>query len=178
MLTSSVMSALVATSSLVPTLVMPLSPAPQNKTANLVGKAAPNFTVSLLGGRTFDLSKQRGKPVLLDFWATWCGPCKKASPLMNRLHQAHSAKGLQVVAISIMEDESGPAPVQAYQRKHNYRQQFAFNGDKVAERYGVTGVPEFVLIDRRGRVVRTWTGYTDAIGKEIEAAVRAQMATR
>lgn len=152
--------------------------APQNRPASWVGKAAPTFNLKTTEGRTVSNQSLRGRVVLMDFWASWCGPCKKASPVMERLHRAHNARGLTVLGVNVMEDERGPQVAADYKRKNRYTFTFAYEGDALAERLGVTGVPHFVLVNRQGRVVATWEGYSPEIMQQIERRVAQEVARR
>lgn len=68
-----------------------------------VGKAAPAFVAPELDGRTFDLARERGKVVIVNFWASWCGPCRAEMPLLNRFYLAHRAAGVVLVGVSVDE---------------------------------------------------------------------------
>ncbi len=151
---------------------------PQNSTAKLEGKAAPKFSLKTTDGKTITNDSFKGKLVLLDFWASWCGPCKKATPTMEALHKKHSKAGLAVVGVNSLEDEPGPKEARDYKAKGKYTFTFAYDGDKVAKAFGVSGIPQFVLIDRKGRVIETWFGFDDKIKKDMEARVAKEVAAK
>ncbi|MFM9873843.1 MAG: TlpA family protein disulfide reductase [Fimbriimonadaceae bacterium] len=150
----------------------------QNKTNTLEGKAAPKFSLKITDGTKATNASLKGKVVLLDFWATWCGPCKKASPTMQKLHKELYAKGLRVIGVSVMEEEKGKAGVVKYKNEHNYTYAFAYEGDDLAKALKIGGVPEFVLIDRSGKIIDSWDGYSEAMMSEITTKTRAAVASK
>lgn len=134
------------------------------------GAPAPNFSLPNRSGRTFSLTNFRGRPLLIDFWATWCGPCRQTMPEVERLHQKYGAQ-LQVVGINI---EGNSPDVLGYLDQGNYSFQVLFDSgnwdSRVANSYGVNSIPRTFLIDRNGRIL--YGGHPQNLTEEtIEAAI-------
>lgn len=106
--------------------------------------------------QTLDLTNYRGKVVLLDFWATWCTPCRGETPHLVELQNKYREQGLQVVGISM---DDGPKPVHEFYEEFKMNYPVALGNEKVAEAYGgVLGLPVTFLIGRDGRVAAKYVG--------------------
>ncbi len=122
--------------------------------------AAPDFTVPSLTPEPLRLSTFKGKAVFLNFWATWCPPCKEEMPSMERLYRRYKDRGFTILALSI--DTSGPAPVAAFAKKYGLT--FPIGLDPklaVADQYRVRGLPASFLIDRSGYIAAAAVGPRD-----------------
>jgi len=126
-------------------------------------QAAKEFSVPTPEGATFRLADYRGKVVFLNFWATWCPPCKEEMPAMERLYQRYKDRGFVVLAVSV--DAEGAPIVNPFVKE--YKLTFPIGLDPkmaVAEHYGVRGLPTSFLVDKRGTLVglalgpREWNG--------------------
>ena len=126
-------------------------------------KAAPDFMLKDADGKTVHLSDYKGKVVLLDFWATWCGPCKIEIPWFMEFEQQFKDKGFAVLGVSMDEDGWGAVKPYLERMKVNYR--IVLGNDKVGDQYGgVDSLPTTFLIDRQGRIASMHVGLTG--GKE------------
>ncbi len=126
-------------------------------------KSAPDFALKDADGKTVHLSEYKGKVVLLDFWATWCAPCKVEIPWFMEFEQQFKDKGFAVLGVSM--DEDGWTVVKPYlqQLKMNYR--IVLGNDQVGDQYGgVDSLPTTFLIDRQGKIAATHVGLSG--GKE------------
>jgi thiol-disulfide isomerase/thioredoxin len=120
---------------------------------------APEFSVTTIDGRTLALSDYHGKIVLLDFWATWCTPCREEIPRFIQLQNRYGAEGFQMIGIS-MDDSADP--VRAFYRDFHMNYPVALGGAKLGELYGgVFGLPIAFLIDRDGRILAKHIGASD-----------------
>jgi peroxiredoxin len=120
-------------------------------------KTAPNFTLKDADGRTVKLSDYKGKVVLLNFWATWCGPCKIEIPWFVDFEQKYKDRGFAVLGVSM--DDDGWSAVKPYitDKKLNYR--VLLGNDTVGDQYGgVDSLPTTFLLDRNGKVAATHIG--------------------
>ena len=136
---------------------------------DLVNKPAPGFDLTDLNGRPLRLSSFRGKVILLNFWATWCAPCRAELPVFAKWQQQYEGQELQVIGIS-MDDTAGPARRQAELLRLNYP--VAMGDEQLAARYGgVLGLPLTFLIDRDGVVRACFQGDSDL--KEMERRAKA-----
>ena len=116
----------------------------------LVGGPAPEITLKDLQGQEIKLSDLRGKVVLLNFWATWCKPCKDEMPAMQASYDKLRGQGLVVLAVNELEDTE---KVIEHVRKHGHTFPVVMDHDNhVANRYGVLGLPASFLVDRQGIV--------------------------
>jgi cytochrome c biogenesis protein CcmG, thiol:disulfide interchange protein DsbE len=117
-----------------------------------VGAAAPDFTSQRLDGSGVRLSQFRGKPVLLNFWATWCAPCQDEMPLIQRASDIYKSQGLVVLAVNYQQTNT--SSMRAFLRKVNARFPAVFDpAGQIAGAYGVNvGLPVSVFIDRSGTV--------------------------
>jgi peroxiredoxin len=123
---------------------------------SLVGKRAPSFALEDLHGTHVDLARDRGKVVLLNFWATWCAPCKVEMPQFMEWQKEYGPRGLVVIGVSI--DDSA-APALAFVEKLHLNYPVVMGNAKLGERYGgVLGVPVTFLIDRAGVVRARFDG--------------------
>jgi len=130
---------------------------------------APDFSVTDLSARTFQLSGYRGKVVLLNFWATWCAPCRSEIPRFVDLQNKYDREGLQIVGISLDDD---PALVQVFYQQFRMNYRVAIGDAQLAEQYGgVLGLPVSFLIGRDGRIYEKHVGETDIslIEREIKS---------
>jgi peroxiredoxin len=124
------------------------------------GVSAPSFTLPDLNGKMVSLADYKGQVVLLNIWATWCGPCVEEMPSMERLHQELKDEKFVILAVSI--DESGAKAVLPFMKKHKLS--FLALTDSVASiknLYQTTGVPESFIIDKEGRIVEEIIGPRD-----------------
>jgi cytochrome c biogenesis protein CcmG/thiol:disulfide interchange protein DsbE len=133
---------------------------------------APAFTLTDLNGQKLDSSTLKGKVVLIDFWATWCAPCRKEIPRFVELQKQYGDQGLQIVGIS-MDDSAGPV--------RDFNQEFKLNypvvmGDETtADAYGgVLGLPVNILVGRDGHIYAKHAGLTDL--QALETEIKAQLA--
>lgn len=118
---------------------------------------APDIAITTLDGKQFKLSELKGKVVLLNFWATWCPPCREELPSMLKLNAAMAGKPFQMVAISI--DEGGAQAVSSFLASNNYAlPAYLDPTGTAAKQYGITGVPESFIIDRNGVMVKKVVG--------------------
>ncbi len=128
-----------------------------------IGTPAPNFELARLDGGTFSLSEQRGKVVLLNFWATWCEPCREELPALQQLWERYHADGLVVVGISM--DEEGRPIVEEFHQTFPVEYPLLIDGLQVAETYRAHFVvPTSYLISRDGRIADRHIGVIDRDG--------------
>jgi peroxiredoxin len=131
---------------------------------------ADAFTVRDVDGKPVSLSDFKGKVVLLNFWATWCPPCAREMPSMEKLYQAYSAKGFAIVGVSV--DVGASRNVKEFAQKLKVTFPILHDRDSIVSRhYSVPGVPTSYLIDRRGRIVYRVLGEYDWFGPEAQKAV-------
>ncbi|HEX6642702.1 MAG TPA: TlpA disulfide reductase family protein [Thermoanaerobaculia bacterium] len=131
---------------------------PETSTSSTnVGAAMPEYTAMNLDGSKFDLAAKRDKVVLLNVWATWCGPCRYEIPELQQLHERYAAKGLEVIGVSV--DESGVESVRDFvneQKKMTYPIVLDAEG-KIANLLQTSVLPTSVIVDRAGKIV--WKKY-------------------
>ncbi|BCG48593.1 Thiol:disulfide oxidoreductase related to ResA [Citrifermentans bremense] len=130
------------------------------------GAAAPDFTLQDLSGKQVQLSSLKGKVVLVNFWATWCPPCREEIPSMVKLNQVMQGKNFQMLAISV--DEGGKQAVQEFFRQNGVSLPALFDTDgSVSRRYGTTGVPETFIVDGKGIIRKKVIGGVDWSAPEV-----------
>lgn len=138
----------------------------------LQGKAMPAFSMTTFSGQKITNASLKGKPYILDFWATWCGPCKAASPLMQKLHATYASKGLKVIGANMGESSGSMKEALGYPKKHKYTYTFTKGNDGLAGKIGVEGIPLFIFVDKSGKVAAVKTGYGPGADADFEATVK------
>jgi len=122
-----------------------------------VQDSAPDFTLKSLEGSNLRLEEYRGQVVLLNFWASWCGPCRQEMPLLDRLHHRYEDTGFAVLGVNV---EGETAPAQEIVDKTNVTCPILIDdGQKVSEMYNLQAMPSTVVIDRDGVVRYIHLGY-------------------
>jgi thiol-disulfide isomerase/thioredoxin len=124
-------------------------------------RAAPAASFKDANGARLSLEDFRGKVVLVNIWATWCGPCRMEMPSLNRLQARHRADGLEVVAVSV--DREGVGKIRTYygQRNLNALRIYLDDNRSTSAAFRPDGIPMSILIDREGNIVGTLTGATE-----------------
>jgi len=126
-----------------------------------IGSQAPDFALTDLSGKTVHLSDFKGKVVIVDFWATWCGPCRVEIPDFVKLQSKYKDKGLEIVGLSL--DADGEKAVKPFVDKHDINYTMLLANDETAKSYGgILGIPTTFVIDRQGRIVQKFVGVMPA----------------
>lgn len=144
------------------------------------GTRAPAFSTRTLAGKPLSLASLRGKVVLLDYWATWCGPCRMATPTLRALHQKFHVRGFSVVGMS-MDQADTMAHVKPFVAAMHitYPVTVALAGNARAQAaYHVNALPSQYLIDRNGVVRWSQAGYSLNEGQELTARISKLLAER
>ena len=156
-----------------PTLEPPRPPGDETRgeSAPPVGRRAPEFSLPLLSGGTFSLTPVRGKPLLLNFWASWCVPCREETPILVRLHKVYGPRGVQFVGID-SEDQIADARQFVAQYRIDYPL-VHLDDDRIIDAYAVPGLPTTVFIRADGVVVGKVVG--GFVGPEGEQLLIARL---
>ena len=119
---------------------------------------AADFNVPDLNGNPLSLSALKGKVVLLDFWATWCPPCREEIPHFVELYSAHQGKGLEIIGLSV--DQGGAGVVTQFVKENKVSYPVAMADMKLTQAYGgIRGIPTTFLVDKNGRIAKKYVGY-------------------
>jgi cytochrome c biogenesis protein CcmG, thiol:disulfide interchange protein DsbE len=142
-----------------------------NARPGTVHSTAPDFSLQDINGKPLDLSTYHGKVVLLNFWATWCTPCRAEIPNFVQWQDSYGPQGFQIVGISM---DDGPDPVRTFYQQFKMNYPVAVGTDKLAQSYGgVLGLPVSFLIGRDGKIVQKYVGAVQI--PTVEQEIRAQL---
>jgi cytochrome c biogenesis protein CcmG, thiol:disulfide interchange protein DsbE len=133
-------------------------------------KPAGDFKLLDLNGKPKTLADYRGKVTIVDFWATWCGPCKASIPHFIELQEKYGAQGVEIVGISL--DTTGPKAVGAFAQGQKINYTILMGNDQVAAAYGgIKGIPVAFVVTQDGKIFRKYVGYRDK--KVYDSDIRA-----
>ena len=140
----------------------------------VIGSKLPDFNEKDINGKSFSIGNYKGNVVLVDFWATWCGPCVAELPNVLETYQKHHAQGFEIVSISLDEDQH---KLESFIKEKNMTWQQFFDGkgwgNKLAAKYGVQSIPATFLLDGNGNIIAK-----DLRGEELEIAVSKALAKK
>ena len=150
-----------------------------------VGKPAPKFTLEDLSGRKVSLESFKGKALLINFWATWCGPCKIETPWLIELRNKYAGQGFEILGISTEGQDLKPSDKAGFARQKTAIAKFVqqqrvpypvlVNGDSLSQEYGgLDAMPTSFFVDRNGKVVAAQMGLTSE--SDIEANIKKALA--
>jgi peroxiredoxin len=143
----------------------------QAQAAVKLSSAAPDFTLKSIEGPNLRLAELRGQVVMVNFWATWCGPCRIELPHLNRLHQSYNKAGFTMLAVNI---DNNPQLAIDLARRLGLNAPVLLDTQKsVVSAYGLNDMPATVLIDRDGRIRHIYRGYKDGAEDVYEQHLRA-----
>ncbi len=153
------------------TLALAMACAAQGSFAVQSGQAAPAFTLAKKGGGQLSLAEFKGQVVYLDFWASWCGPCKQSFPWMNEIDKKWSGKGLKVLAVNL-DEKTADAEKFLSETPAQFSIAFDPKGE-TAGTYGIPGMPTSMLIGADGKVIFVHPGFRAEERKELESKIEA-----
>ena len=124
------------------------------------GGKAPDFTLQDLSGNPYSLSNASGKVIILDFWATWCPPCKMEIPHFQALYSEYASSGVEIIGIAL--DRGGASDVMPFVQQEGVIYPILISDQKVEAAYGgIRSIPTTFIIDRKGNIVEKVVGYRD-----------------
>jgi len=142
-------------------------------------KPMPSFKMTDTAWKTHTNASLKGKVVLIDFWATWCGPCKQAMPMLERLHKKYSAKGLVVIGADVLERTNKENAAVGFKKASGYTYTFTKNtadNDALVPKLKIQGIPTMLLIDKKGVIRQVNVGFDPSeesvLGKKIEQLLK------
>lgn len=131
------------------------------------GDAAPEFALPSTSGGSVSSARLKGKPLYVNFFASWCGPCNEEAPAVGTLYKKYHAKGLTVVGIDYLEDKSSAS---GFAKKYGWSFPIGVDDGSAGQKVGLFGLPVHVFIDKSGKVSTVRYGEMDA--PDIEAAIK------
>jgi len=139
--------------------------------AAAAGEAAPAFSLLTAAGDAVSLEQLRGKVVYVDFWASWCAPCRRTFPWMNEMQRKYGGRGLAIVAVNV---DKKRADAERFLAQVPAEFPIVYDaGGATPSAYGVKGMPSAYLVDPAGRIVAVEQGFREEAAAELEARVRA-----
>jgi thiol-disulfide isomerase/thioredoxin len=138
------------------------------------GEAALDFKLMDLAGKEVTLASLKGKVVLLDFWATWCGPCVKAMPSIQKISEDYKGKDVVILGVNTWERKEGAG--KKYMTDKGYTYGCLLAGDDLAVAYGISGIPTLIVIGKDGKVEKIEVGFGPEGEKVLRAAIEAGLA--
>ena len=132
--------------------------------------AAPDFTLQSNGGKNLRLKEQRGKVVMLNFWASWCGPCRQEMPLLDKLYKRYSRAGFTLLGVNV---DSNPADAERYLKEVKVSFPILYDTKStVSKSFDVSAMPTTVMIDRNGNMRYLHKSYKPGDGKKYRQYIR------
>lgn len=140
------------------------------------GQIAPDFKVTSTTGQSISQDNYRGHLLILDFFASWCQPCRISMPHLVELNLKYGKQGLQILGLSV--DEDGERAVKALAEEFRINYPLALAGEMTTADFGVRAVPVMYLIDKKGRIVEVYRGYSDEMSRSLERSIKRLLAEK
>jgi len=150
-------------------------PAPA-EAALKAGQPAPGFKVITTSGQSVTLDNYRGHVLVIDFFATWCPPCRQSIPHLVEMNRKYGKQGLHILGLSA--DEDGERIVKAFAAEYRINYPLALADDAVTVAFGIRSVPVMFLIDKKGKIVEIYRGFSDEMGRSMEQLIKRLLAEK
>lgn len=138
------------------------------------GDKAPPIKVTTTSGQPVTLANYRGYVLVMDYFATWCIPCKESIPHLNSLNRKYGKQGLQILGMSV--DEGNDREVKSFIAERKISYPVAIAGEDLQTEYGLRSIPTVYVIDKRGVVAERYQGYSDQTGRAMEETIKRLLA--
>ncbi len=140
------------------------------------GQPTPDFKVITTSGQPVSLDNYRGYVLVMDFFATWCQPCRESIPHLIEMNRKYGKQGLQVLGMSA--DEDGERIVKDFANAHHISYPVALAGESALTDFGVRSVPVMFIIDKKGKVAGVFRGFTDEMARTTEQLIKKLLAEK
>lgn len=134
----------------------------------VVGNPAPSFTLADVDGKKVNLSDLSGKVVILDFWATWCAPCKASTKELQKLHEKYQSRGVIILGVSMDTGKSAAELVKEFSGKNGLTYRMVLDDGPMSKSYAVRNIPALFILDKRHTIKKIYPGYLPDLGVMIE----------
>lgn len=140
------------------------------------GQHTPNFKVTSITGQAISQDNYRGHVLILDFFATWCQPCRQSIPHLVEMNRKYGRQGLHILGLSV--DEDGERVVKSFTDEFRVNYPLALAGNSTTVEFGVRSVPIMFLIDKKGNIAEVYRGYSNEMARALEQSIKRLLAEK